>query len=271
MQTTIRTFLRDLNLLSIDVAAGAAIGAAFFARILHVRLYPQAYAVLGLTVWIIYTCDHLLDAYLLKKPASTARHRLHQRHFKLLAGLVVAAIAANLVLVVFIRRELMMPGFLVAVVCCAYLLLSRWLRFAKEVVGTLLYSSGVLLPAMSLNSDVSFDQGVIIAQFVVIVFINMLLFARMSYETDIRDNHQSLITTIGPKAGDWLIALSFTAFMGLALVPIDAGVVTRLVLVAMAATLLLIFVFREYFLSGERYRVAGDAIFLMPAVLLFLN
>ena len=261
--------LRYLNLLSIDVAAGAAIGAAFFARILHVQLFPQAYAVLGLTVWIIYTADHLLDAYFLDKPASTARHRLHQKHFRLLAWILVLAVVADIILVLFIRRQLMVPGFIMAIMCAAYLVLNRWLRYVKEVVGTLLYSAGVLLPALSLNDDITFDQRLLITEFVLTVFINMLLFARMSYETDVRDQQQSLITTIGPGAGNWLIA---ACFLFLAVVMTLPGPeilpVTRIVMAAMALTLLVIFLFPAYFRSGERYRLVGDSVFLLPGILL---
>lgn len=263
--------LRYLNLLSIDVAAGAAIGAAFFAQVLGVGLFPQAYVVLGLTVWIIYTMDHLLDAYYLDKPASTARHLLHQKHFRPLVWLLAGAVVVDITLVLFIRRQLMVPGFIVGMMCAGYLLLNRWLRYVKEVVGTLLYTGGVLLPALSLNHDLTIGQQLIVVEFGLIVFINMLLFARMSYETDVRDRQQSLITTIGPGPGNWLIA---SCFVCLAVVIVIAGpgigVATTSIMITMAGLLLVIFLFPAYFRSGERYRFFGDAIFLLPGILLLI-
>src|SRR5205085_1124608 len=116
---------RFVNLLSIDIAAGAVVGAAFFARILQVRLYSQAYLVLGLTVWIIYSSDHLLDAWRLKGPASTERHLFHQRNFRALFVLVMMACLADFTLAMFIRRQVMIPGVVMAVACGVYLLLSR--------------------------------------------------------------------------------------------------------------------------------------------------
>jgi hypothetical protein len=263
--------LRYLNLLSLDVAAGAAIGAAFFAHVLNVSLFPQAYLALGLTVWIIYTADHLLDAYHLREPASTARHLLHQRYFKTLVWIVAVALVVDVTLVFFIRLQLMLPGAIMGVMCVAYLLFSRWLRYVKEVVGTLLYSAGVLLPALSLNRDLTLDQQLLIGEFMLIVFINMLLFARMSFDSDIRDKQQSLITTIGLRPANWLIALCFICLATVMVLPNEISWQTTVVMAAMALTLLVIFLFPAYFRSGERYRLVGDSVFLLPGLLLVVR
>jgi len=61
--------------------------ASFFARLLDVAILPQGLISLGLTVWIIYTADHLLDAKKFKnKMRLTERHRFHQRHFKVITA-----------------------------------------------------------------------------------------------------------------------------------------------------------------------------------------
>ena len=260
-----------LNLLSIDVAVGAAIGAAFFADVLDVELFPQAFIVLGLTVWIIYTSDHLLDAWFLDKPASTPRHLLHQRHFRLLAIMVAIALVVDIGLVLLIRRQLMVPGIVMSLMCAAYLVFNRWLRYVKEIVATLLYSAGVLLPSLALNPALSDDQKLLIAQFVLIVFINMLLFAKMSYATDLSDRQNSLFTTIGPRASDWLIAGSFVFFGIVMLLPSGTDVWIKAVMAVMALTLLVIFLLPAFFRSEERYRLLGDSIFLLPGLLLIFR
>jgi hypothetical protein len=262
---------RLLNLLSLDVAAGAAIGAAFFAHVLAVELFPQAFIVLGLTVWVIYTSDHLLDAWFLDKPASTPRHLLHQRRFKLLAFMVVIALLVDLALVLLIRRQLMVPGVVMSLMCAAYLVLNRWLRYVKEVVATLLYSAGVLLPALALNQSLNADQKLLITQFVLIVFLNMLLFAKMSYDTDLSDRQNSLFTTIGPRASDMLIAGTFVALGIVMLWPSSTDIRIKAVMAVMAMTLLVIFLFPAFFRSEERYRLLGDSIFLLPGLVLIFR
>jgi hypothetical protein len=255
---------RFVNLLSIDIAIGAAVGAAFFARILDVRLYPQAYIVLALTVWIIYTADHLLDARRLNHPASTDRHLLHQRYFRILSILVVMAMVVVLTLVFFIRTQLIM-----ACLCGLYLVVNRWLKYGKELMATILYAGGVLLPALSLNYNVTTEQWILIVEFVLIVIINMLLFARMDYRTDLLDRQPSFVTTAGPKVATKIIGGLFVVFGLMVLLTLSENYAAeRLVLGAMAGVLLLIFLFPDFFSLEERYRLVGDAVFLLPAFLL---
>jgi hypothetical protein len=271
MKLLIRAY-RVINLLSIDIAVGAATGAAFFARILKADLFVQAYVVLALTVWIIYTSDHLLDAWRLKGPASTDRHLLHQKHFGLLGVIVLMASITAFGLALFIRIQLMIPGLIMATACAIYLVLNRWLRYAKELMAAALYSGGVLLPSLALKPDIDASQALMIALFVVLVLINLLIFARMSYESDVADRQQSFVTAAGVGVTNSVIAVLFVCFLGIAVFAwygpysIEAGVLT-----AMGLVLLAIFLFPRYFGSGERYRLVGDAVFLFPAIELIIR
>ena len=118
-------FYRLLNILSIDVATGAVCCAAWFAVLFEVNLRPYALISLGLTVWIIYTIDHLLDARKVKEPASTDRHRFHQENFTLLFGVVVLAIVLDLFFVFFIRRIVFQSGIILSCIMVVYFLLQQ--------------------------------------------------------------------------------------------------------------------------------------------------
>src|SRR5882724_140090 len=131
---------RLLNILSIDVTAGAVISASFFACIFDVTVLPYGLISLGLTVWIIYTTDHLIDARKVKQLASTERHRFHQQHFKLLLSLLIIAVAADAVQLIFIRKVVLIEGLVLASIVGVYFALQRYLRFLKEIFGALLYS-----------------------------------------------------------------------------------------------------------------------------------
>ena len=96
-------FYRFVNILSIDVALGSVCCAAWFAEILNATLKPYALVSLGLTVWIIYTADHLLDARKIHAPASTERHRYHQENFTLLFYLLLFAVLVDLIFVFLLR------------------------------------------------------------------------------------------------------------------------------------------------------------------------
>ena len=101
---------RFLNMLSIDVALGAVVCGAFFARIVDIHVRPQGLAALGITVWIIYTVDHLLDVRRMRQEASTERHLFHQRHLRTLSVWVIVAIVLDTIMVLFIRREVFVWG-----------------------------------------------------------------------------------------------------------------------------------------------------------------
>ena len=81
MDTLIR-FYRMCNLLSLDVAGGAVVCALFFSKLLSVTPYVQGMIALGLTVWVIYTADRLLDVRALKNAAASERHKFHQQYQK---------------------------------------------------------------------------------------------------------------------------------------------------------------------------------------------
>jgi len=104
MNSLVRAY-RLLNILSLDIVAGAIICAIFFARVFNVIILPYGLVSLGLTVWVIYTADHLLDASKLRTAASTSRHRFHQKHFgALLVAALLAAVVDGLQLF-YIRRS----------------------------------------------------------------------------------------------------------------------------------------------------------------------
>src|SRR5277367_4160689 len=119
MKKIFRAF-RIINILSLDIAVGAMIGALFFARMFDVVILSQGLFSLGLTVWIIYTADHLLDAKKIKQSASTDRHRFHQRHFKALLTVMIIAIVVDITQIFFIRIAVLRSGLLLSSVVAIY-------------------------------------------------------------------------------------------------------------------------------------------------------
>ena len=103
---------RFINNTSLDVVAGAISSALFFARIMHVTSLPQGIISLGLSVWIIYTTDHLLDARRIKQLASTERHRFHQNNFFILSVLLLLALLADVAIIFYMRAAVFNAGLL---------------------------------------------------------------------------------------------------------------------------------------------------------------
>jgi hypothetical protein len=267
------TSYRLLNILSIDVALGAVCCAAWFAVLFEVTLRPYALASLGLTVWIIYTIDHLLDARKVSGPASTDRHRFHQKNFTVLLTILVIAIALDLLVVFFVRKEVFKSGIVLSCVMMIYFLLQHHLRHFKEFVIAILFSCGVLLPAWSLSTgSTNAGLALIISQFVLTALLNLLLFSWFDHHNDIKDKRESFVTLIGERASRQIISFLFLLNASLMLATIlysSALINQELIIFLMNFMLAFVFIQRKRFEVNDRFRLVGDCIFLFP-VLYFL-
>jgi len=256
-----------INLLSLDIAIGAVGGACYFARILEVKVTPYALASLGLTVWIIYTADHLLDARKIQGPASTNRHRFHQQHFRALAVAVIVAAVVDFVMILFIKRAVLYGGFMMFTVVLLYLALHRKLAWLKEVVVAVLYGAGVLLPSLLVTPILlQIPDYALFVVFFITALINLLLFSWFDREYDLADRHQSFVTLMGVRRTLMLLLVLFVLNVGICVyglfIPGYQG--AFLIPLLMNAVLGLILAFRGWFAYNDRFRLLGDAVFLLP-------
>jgi hypothetical protein len=265
-------FYRLINILSLDVAAGAVVCALFFAKVFHVHIKPFGVVSLGLTVWIIYTADHLLDAKRITQPASTERHRFHQRHFKILFSILVVAILADAIQILFIRKPVIIAGIMLAALVILYFFVQRYLIYFKEIFGAFLYAGGVMLAPLSLmDRPLASMQIMLMLQFTLTALINLLLFTWFDRERDQQDRHQSFTTIFGEKATQTILSILFILNTSLTAIQIkNAEVIPAVILMLMNAILLLILLNRRYFEVNDRYRLLGDAVFLLPLIYFFM-
>jgi 4-hydroxybenzoate polyprenyltransferase len=261
-----------INILSLDIAVGAMICASFFAHVMEVEVLPQGLISLGLTVWMIYTADHLLDARKLEQEASTERHRFHQRHFKSLTLLLIVVALIDVTQIYFLRRKVFMDGLVLAFLVGIYFLVQQRIPFLKELLGTLLYTGGVVLIPMSVNDQLSVSTILLILQFGITAWVNLLLFSWIDKPRDEKDKHRSFATTFGYRVTQGVLSFLFVVIAVLVVIQsvffFDMRAIAIITL--MGIILLLIFWKRDYFEKEDRYRLLGDAIFLLPIFYLIL-
>ena len=265
-------FYRLLNILSIDVVLGSVCCAAWFANYFDVELRVYALLCLGLTVWIIYSADHLMDAVKIKGEASTLRHKFHQQHFKPLIVVLLLVSIADFSLLFFIRAQVLQAGIFLICIVIIYLLVSRWLTYLKEFAVAGLYCGGVLLPALSLKESglVEGDQLVLLCFFLT-ALINVIMFAWFDHEADIRDGNNSFSTKFGKDFTRKLLLL-LLLLQGILLITLVVikSFFPVIVFVSMNSILYLLFVRSTDFKRAEYYRLLGDAVFLIPAIFLLV-
>jgi hypothetical protein len=262
-----------INLLSIDIAIGAVIGCAFFGHILAVSILPHAFMALGLSVWIIYTADHLNDAYKLTsrgQTGSTDRHRFHQIHFsKLLVVVIGAAFLAGLE-VFYVKPPVRIAGLALAVPVAMYLIGQHRLRFTKEIFGAVLYTAGiVLVPLALLHRLPAVPEAVLIALYGLTALANLLLFSLMDLSADVKDQNTSFASIMGIKRAQRyffsLTVLNAIGCLGVG-VFVDHVFLPAMVILAMNVILGYVGLRRKELAYGDRYRIIADAIFFIPLV-----
>ncbi len=271
---------RYLRILSIDVVFGACISAIFIAKYVQVKLQIAPLITLGICVWLIYTADHLMDAYHIKHKPHTLRHFYHKKYFKPLVYLFIIGASIGLISLAFIPGKTIYWGAILLLAVITHFIVLKLLGIRpsihKEFLVATIYVSGIFLVPLSIYSGMIDNKLVILyIQYLGIALINLLLFALIEEELDKKDGHTSFVQFAGPvltlKLIWILIALS-------SIYPIYVFITSNIlqhvlyqcILLAMNFTLALIAYKKEHFRQKERYRIYGDAIFLYPAIILFM-
>ena len=265
----LKNLYQYINILSLDVVAGAVICTLFFARILHVTLSHYVMAALALTVWIIYTIDHLRDARAIRNTASTDRHRFHQKYFKTILNALIFVMMVDLALILFVPYRVLIFGLFLWLVVLAYLILQRHLKFLKEFFVALLYTAGILLPVFSYTTgNLEFIHFILIGKFFITALMNLLLFSLFDYKDDRHQKQHSFVTWFGPastRLGILFLGL-LNISSGLFLWSFDPGL--ALVFISMNVMLLAILFLKKQLVANNYYRILGDSVFFLPVLYL---
>lgn len=259
---------RYVNILSLDVVAGALAGALFFGSILNVPVTIFPLATLALTVWIVYTLDHLRDALFITRVASTDRHRYHQDHFAILSLVVLILALLDLTLILFLPARLFEVGWALGIVVMLYLLLQRYLMFMKEFFVACLYTAGILLPSLAADPEWIMIHFILIGKYFITAWMNLLLFSLIDYHEDRRQQQHSFVTWFGPvstRNGILLLGI-VNITSGLWVWHFNWRVAT--LFISMNILLLAILFLRKHLVIHNYYRIAGDAVFLIPLLYL---
>jgi hypothetical protein len=271
----------SFRILSLDVVLGGLASGTMVANILDVKMPTHWYWILPLSIWVMYTADHLLDARRLQDQAHTPRHLFHHRYFKPIFVLWSLGLAVCLSVVPFlIGRELFYFGFFMGFMVLGHLLLvkligSRTSRlFHKELGVALIYTFGVWGGPMVLTAaPLGLVHWVCLGQFLLLALVNLLLFSMFEAEIDEMDGHTSFVRAIGREgARNWIWGMALLIVLLAACLLLDREppillVWVQLIFVLMLLGLLLIMLKPALFCKREAYRSLGDGVFLLPALI----
>lgn len=265
--------------LSLDVVLGACIGSLFIANYLQVSLPIHYLGALALCVWLIYTADHLADASKIAHPAHSPRHHYHQRHFRTLSIAFLMVAGAGSILLFSLPLKLILWGLILSGSVGLYFVIIRCLphtqNYYKELTASFLYAVGIFLAPLSMYPyELSSDIFLIFLQFVLLALANLIIFAWYETESDRADGHLSIVLLLGDQRAKQVAYACMLTTVGLGCLSLIFWPEQRelwmmqAIFLLMTLVLLLIITWPSFFQVEERYRIAGDAIFLFPLLTL---
>jgi len=271
-------FYKLLNALSIDVALGACIMAFFVAAVTQVSVSLSAVFSLGISVLLIYTFDHLMDAKRIVHIPNTYRHKLHQKHFYLIRKITHAVGAIQLFLLFYLPLNIVLSGLLLASIVGVYFfVLGKWrLRYIyhKEFLVALIYSVGVFLPSLE-SGCLRPESGILFLQIFLLAVTNLLIFSIIEVESDRKDQQLSLALVFRAERFWFLIYFLICLSIGIAFFVIVAkpgqfSVISQLVIIGMNIVLALLAILPQSWREKDVHRMIGDAVFYLPLLYLLV-
>ncbi len=266
--------MKVLNTLNIDTALGA-VSFVFVASIIKsVEVELAIYGALVASVLFIYNLDHLVDAFKLKDALSSYRHYFYQKYFKPLLiwqGLLFITI---IWLLFQLPLKVVAAGVIMTIFMGIYFLFV-FIRSTKnyvlrEVVVALGYTFAIIIVPFA-NYPLSFEMEFI--GFSTILFLtaltNLWVFATYEIEMDKIQDHHSIARKVNTTKMTRLIKI----IIGLDLVLIVLLYVHWSVTISFLVVELTYFILLERqhnFRKNDAYRSIGEAILILPGLLLFV-
>jgi hypothetical protein len=257
--------------LSLDVVAGGVSGGALAVWATGARMPRAWWGILALSIWTIYTVDHLLDARRLGGRLQDHRYRFYRAHAR---GLTAMALLAGLLSLVaaltWLPEGVLLGGCTLGVLTATHLAgaqlrCRRWIP--KEVFVALIYTAGIWIgPLMLARRSVPW-VWLAAALHGAGVLLNLGMYAVFEERRDAAEDSASVTRTLGGarvrRVVHWLTLIAAAgALAGAAWGP-AAYEGAWAALLALVATPALILAAPARFLPAERYRLCGELVFLL--------
>jgi hypothetical protein len=182
---------------------------------------------------------------------------------------VIAIIDAGLIF--FMPVLIIKRGLFLSMMVIGYVLLRKNLYIFKEFFVAVLYTAGVILPAVP-ATFINPNGYLPILQFFLIALLNLIIFSWYERERDLNDKQESIATKVDePTMRSILLVLFFvTIAISGGIILLTKAYYVALVLSVMTATHLLIVLRKNLFERNYLYRLVGDAAFLFPLIYILL-
>jgi len=241
----------------------------FIASTLNLTIGWAPTVCLGITVWIIYLVDHILDVQSAYKVISK-RRKFHLSMLTPLKSWVIILAIAGAICVFQLDRSVIMGGISLMVLGLFYFLLVRKGYLVKEPLVAMIYTSGILLVPSTVSLHLPSWFWFIGPLLFLLAFSNLILFSYFDREMDHAEGHPSAIAMLTTKTLRWLVAGIVLVYGGCLAILLSSQAPDSLTIYfgVGALILCLMTVFSKRFRKNDAFRFVGDAIFWMPVFML---
>lgn len=275
---------RTLHFLSLDIVLGALATSFFGSRLFASDPGLIWYITLALTVWLLYTGDHILDAFKHRKKIERELHYFMMKNRKTLVwSMGVVAVVNMLLIFNLLDQELMKYAlFLAGLVLLFYAMRhvfrkNRLLSIPGEVFVLLLYLAGTWLgPAVAMEGGFEAGQGMIALIFMGVLLLNLGVISLYDMKLDSRMGISSLANLLGTKRTKNLllgtaISIYLICLLQFMVSDMDRYSQYALILSGMTTILLLVVYYPSRFRKNDYFRLTADAVLYMGFLSLLIK
>jgi 4-hydroxybenzoate polyprenyltransferase len=277
------SFLKLINTLSIDVVIGSVFSAFLVMKLFETETGWAFWIVLPLSVWIIYTTDHLIDAYRLKQQAGTHRHHFHFYYFNNIIVLVAIFCMLNLFIVItWLEKEIIYFGLVLTLATIFYLIFIFMVKHKnhlvpKEIIVSVIYTAGIWGSFVALNSfRMNTFQLLLLITFFLLVLSDILVLSYYEIESDKKDGHSTISVKFGLKLTFKFIFINLLTVFAICIFVISSSelflfrAIAKLFLI-MGLVVMIILGFPGVMKKYDLYRYFAEWVFWIPGLaILFL-
>lgn len=265
-----------LNILNLDVAAGAVGMALLVNHIFNQQIHFANYYLLFSSVWTIYLVDHLYDS---RKPEAVSERRKFFKKFHkaflwvLIINIVLTFIVFvwqfNLLLVIYASPAL---GITFVYILANWLFQENHQRFyLKEIFISIGYALGIMVIPLSIKRVID-NQLVILTGLIILMALwNLLLIARFERTINEQEGQTSMSQWASSSSIKMISNILFVLFMLLGIFYLwffEFTWSTLLVFTSFALYMAIPLVFPRIFRKKERYHRYVDMVFLISFLVL---
>lgn len=274
-------FFRILNILSIDVIIGSVLSGLFVVKIMNVDPGWSWWIVLPLSVWVLYTTDHILDAKRSNTADRSTSQCFHLVFMKPLLVILSLVVVFILIIVIFyLKKEIIIVGLYILILSGLYLLSVYFFRnkkshlLQKEVLVSALYTTGIWCGPLSIANTFDFSRIVLMSVFFLAVLVDILVLSFYELQDDEFINPNTFPLKYGQKFTTYTIySLCFASFAlsiyMIIVIPYGQVSIGFKLVMLMIFVILLLFSLRIYLYKNHYYRYLGELVFWIPGLMFF--